>query len=335
MKPLYLFPALTAVLGFAIAWVAKPDSPAIPTARVAESSSPAEVKNTRSSPQNRASREDGKRPVEVSASDFPLADAAEKGPKSKDEARMLRLTEALGLSLEQQGEIISLIESAQKMVDGKAPVIEDLNTRGKFVEEGLAKLLTPEQLAKFQELRVRERDNRNELRSHQMLARAMEDIDLSPTQREDLLLRLRQKTKADLQQIPAAATLLFDKSLLPTNGKEMSVDGILLLAKIGEDDRNRSDDPNITFKRVADNHRRELEDILKCYDGILTPGQMGQYQAILNETKGILNNIERHSQTVPSNLPPKVFPPENSPTVPEVEDHTGDFEQPLPELNRD
>jgi hypothetical protein len=335
MKPLYLFPALTAVLGFAIAWVAKPDSPAIGTTQVAENASPTEVKNTRSGPQSRASREDSKRPVEVSASDFPLADAAEKGPKSKDEARMLRLTEALGLSLEQQGEIISLIESAQKMMDGKAPVIEDLNTRGKLVEEGLAKLLTPEQLAKFQELRVRERDNRNELRSHQMLARAMEDIDLSPTQREDLLLRLRQKTKADLQQIPAAATLLFDKSLLPTNGKELSVDGILLLAKINEDDQNRSPDPNVTFKRVADSHRREIEETLKCYDGILTPGQMGQYQAILNESKKILDNVERHDQAARLNPPPEASQIPKGPGAPEVEDHTGDFEQPLPELNKE
>jgi hypothetical protein len=204
----------------------------------------------------------------------------------------LRLTEALGLSIDQQGEIIKLIEEVQASMDGNIPVILDLTNRGKAIEEALAKLLTPEQLAKFQELRARERENRIESRAQKMILSAVEDIDLSPEQREEVLKRLRQRAKAEMQSIPDSATLLLDKSMLPTNNKELSVDGILLLAKIGEEGAP-SEDLNVAHQRVLESQRRDLEEMLNCYDGILSAGQMGQYQAILSETKGVLDQIPK------------------------------------------
>ena len=62
-------------------------------------------------------------------------------------------------------------------------------TRGKMLEETLAKILTPEQLAKFEELRVRERENRIESRAQRSLAQVIEEIDLSPGQRDEVLAR--------------------------------------------------------------------------------------------------------------------------------------------------
>ena len=232
MKSNYLLPAVTALVGFSIAWLAKPTGAPAPNLTNVEE--PAAPRPPRPDTGTRPTPADSKRPKEVKAGDFPLADQADQGPKTRDEAKMLRLTEALGLSIDQQGEIIKLIEGVQASASTTAPVIEDLTTRGKAVEDGLAKLLTPEQLAKFEELRVRERENRIEVRSQKMLTAAIDEIDLSPEQREEVLNRLRQKSKAELQSIPASATLLFDKSMLPTGGKELSADGILLLAQMGE-----------------------------------------------------------------------------------------------------
>jgi len=95
-----------------------------------------------------------------------------------------------------------------------------------------------------------------------------------------------------MQAIPDSATLLLDKSMLPTNNKELSVDGILLLSKIGEEGAP-SEDPNVAHQRVLDSQRRDLEEMLNCYDGILSAGQMGQYQAVLSETRGILEKIPK------------------------------------------
>lgn len=299
MKSPYLLPAATALVGFSIAWLAKPDATPAPIAAPSEQA-PA-PRSTRSNPGSRPSSASNKRPKDVNASDFPLADQAEQGPKTRDEAKMLRLTEALGLSIDQQGEIITLIESTQANVSDTAPALEDLTARGKRVEEGLAKLLTPEQLAKFQELRDRERENRIEVRSQQMLLGAIDEIDLSPAQREEVLDRLRQKSRAELQSIPNAATLLFDKSMLPTGGKELSADGILMLAKMGE--KVSVGDPADAYQKVLDHQRGELEELLKCYDGILTPGQMGQYQAALAETRALLRAMPPPPTPQPESAP--------------------------------
>lgn len=289
MKSKFFLPALTAAVGFAIAWVAKPASPGVTMAQQSEETAP--KRQNREESGNPAKQGDSKRPKDVNASDFPLADSAEQGPKSRDEARMLRLTEALGLSVDQQGEIIRLIEEVQAATDGNVPVIQDLATRGNAIQEGLAKLLTPEQLAKFQELRVRERDNLIESRAQKMVIGAIEEIDLSPAQREEVLERLRQKVRADMQAIPAVATLLFDKSMLPTNNKELSLDGILILSKISEEG-DPLEDPAKAQQNVLAKNRSELEETLKCFDGILSGAQMGQYQAALSESRNVMKTFQ-------------------------------------------
>jgi uncharacterized protein YjiS (DUF1127 family) len=287
MKSPYLLSAITALIGFSVAWIAKPGAaPQVePSAQVADSAAPRQPR-TQARPRSAA---DSKRPAEVRASDFPLAEQAEQGPQNREEAKMLRLAEALDLTIEQQGEIIQLVEQVQATATDAVPVIEDLATRGKAIEDGLAKLLAPEQFAKFQELRERERDNRIELRSQRMLTQAIEDIDLSPEQREEVMSRLRLKSKAEMQSIPAAATLLFDKSMLPTGKKELSVDGILLLAQLEQP--IDASDPVAAHERVINRQKQDLEEILRCFDGILTPGQMGQYQAALAETRKIMGDM--------------------------------------------
>ena len=288
MKPKFLLPVLTAAIGFTLAWVAKPTGSGTLPPNTTQATAPS--KTTRTEMKSRHSPDDGKRPKEVKASDFPLADQADLGPKTRDEARMLRLTEALGLTIDQQSDVIKLVEDAQATINGEIPVIQDLANRGSMIEDGLTKVLSSEQLAKFQELRIRERENRIEVRAQQMLGLAITDIDLSPEQREQVLDRLRQRSKAELQSIPAVATLLLDKSMLPTHNKELSVEGVLLLAKIGEVPENITD-PMTAHNKVINTQRQELEDVLKCFDGILTAGQMGQYQAGLAETREILKRL--------------------------------------------
>ena len=317
MKPNYLISVLAALVGFSIAWIAKPTAPAPPDSAEIKKIDP--KRPSRAEPKDRTSAADGKRPKEVHARDFPRADLAEQGPKSRHEAKMLRLTEALGLSLDQQGAIIKLVEETRLKLDPNLSVIEDLNQRGKLIEAGLAASLTPEQLAKFQELRVRERENRTELRAQKMLSSALEDIDISLEQREELLSRLREKSKSELQSIPSAATLLFDKSMLPT-GKELSLDGVLSLVKM--DAQVVTADPAQTHDNVINSHRRDLEEILKCFDGILTGGQMGQYQAILNEQLSYMKKMQERASELPPRNPaitPATPTPEAVPPDPEFE----------------
>lgn len=295
MKNQYIFPAAAALIGFSIAWVAKPSNAIAPVKSETATEAAAPVRNTRTSSENRSSAADSKRPAEVRAGDFPLVKIAEEGPQNREEAKMLRLTEALGLTIDQQGEIIRLVEESHANAVSEAPVIEDLAARGKALEEAFAKLMTPDQLAKFEELRVRERENRIEARAHKALTEVIEEVDLSPEQREQVLDRLRQSAKAELQAIPNSATLLFEKSVLPTGKNELSVDGVLMLAKMGEP--ILYDDPVTAQNKVLQRQREELEQKLKNFDGILTPAQMGQYYATVAEQKAILSKIPANTST--------------------------------------
>ncbi|MEO5914183.1 MAG: hypothetical protein ABIS50_08120 [Luteolibacter sp.] len=290
MKSNVILPAATALIGFSLAWIAKPGVTMVsaPVASKTEESTAARPPRTETNPKTPTNV--GKRPVEVKAGDFPLAEQAEKGPKTGEEAKMLRLTEALGLSIDQQGSVIQLISDSQAAVNLDVSAIEDLTTRGKAIEAGLQKILTPEQFAKFQEIQERERDNRNEFRAQRMLTEAIEYIDLSPEQREEIASRLRQKSKSDLQSIPAAATLLFSKSILPTGGKEMTPEGVLLLNQMGE--KITMGNPEEIQKNLMNRQKQELEETLKCFDGILTPGQMGQYQAAIIEKRETMKRLQ-------------------------------------------
>lgn len=296
MKSPLLLPALTAVIGFSIAWVAKPSATSPPPGSKTETLR--EKPPTRSGADSRPAGGDASRSSRpINASDYPLADLAAQSPQTRSEAKMLRLTEALDLSIEQQGEIISLVEKVQAKSNPDLSIIEDLAIRGSEVEEGLSKLLAPEQLAKFEELRVRERENRIEVRAQTLLTQVIQDIDLAANQREQVLERLRLKTKDDFQIIPASAAILFDQSMLPTKGKELPMEGVLQSAKFAQSNTNL--DPNAAYQEVMNRTKSELEATLRCFDGILTPGQMGQYQASMIEKNKSMEKVQQSMKLAP------------------------------------
>ncbi len=297
MKPNYLLPLVAAVLGFSIAWVAKPAASASVSSEKETKQKPATDIRPERSRQGRDASADKKKPAEVVAAEFPLADKADKGPKNHREAKMLRLTEALGLSIEQQGEVIRATEEALNIRSepgSNTPVVLHMASVGKTLEEQLAKIFTPEQLAKFNEIRARERDNRIETRAQKMLIEAIEHIDISPDQRVALLTRLREKAKADMQSIPDSATLLLDKSILPTASDRNSIEGFLAVSRLQTEPT--IEDPNQLFDAINNFQRQEIEDSLRPYDGVLTGGQMAQYHALMNERRNALDRAKRNQE---------------------------------------
>ena len=164
-----------------------------------------------------------RQPTEVNPGDFPLVEQHENGPRTRRDAKIVRLTEALGLTSEQQEEIIQIVEDAKSVSKEGASAIENLSIRGKQIEDSLSKTLSPEQFEKFQEIRARERDNRIEILAQRSLAQVITEIDLSPGQRDAALARLRQSEKEKIQEIPAAATLMLKNSILPTEANGMTI----------------------------------------------------------------------------------------------------------------
>lgn len=324
MKPQQLLPIVAAAIGFAVAWIVKP-SPQTTNGggtNAGPAAGPAPARQVRGNgDRSRPSSLSEKRPAEVSPGEFPLADLADKGPKTRTEARMLRLTEALGLNMEQQAEIIRVIDETKISTDADKPLIEDLATRGRTVEDTLAKVLTPEQRAKFEELRVRERDNRIESRALKALGQLMEEIDMSPGQRDEALARLRQAEKERIQSIPASATLLLKTSVLPTGPGELTMDGVLTIAGLSEEPQAAN--PQEAAEQYHLRQRTLLEEKLRCYDGVLTPAQMGQLHAIIAEEQALVDRMRLVKQRPMVQSPEAEHvplpPPDPSPT-PELEE---------------
>lgn len=296
MKSQHLLPVLAAAIGFAVAWTVKP-APAPVTTTATNGKTAAKPANRPENNRTRPAAISEKRPKEVKAGDFPLSDLADQGPKTRTEAKMLRLTEALDLSIDQQGEIISALEKAKAAESDSVPVIQDLAKRGNEIQDALEKILTPEQLAKFEELRVRERENRIEARAQRALSQTIEEVDLSPGQRDEVLARLRQYSKEQIQAIPAAATLLLNTSMLPTDSKDLNVDSVLMLTRISEEPP-APDDPLAAHQIVLKRQRQELEERLQCFDGILTAGQMGQVHAAVAEKRTTLETLRQKAAEV-------------------------------------
>ncbi len=315
MKSQHLLPLLAAAIGFTVAWAVKPAANA-PAGTLSENGKPG-LKNPpridSSKPRTPSMAE--KRPKEVNAGDFPLADLAEQGPKTRSEAKLLRLSEALGLTIDQQGAIIKALEDAKAAANDNLPVIQDLAVRGKTLEDALSQILTAEQLAKFDELRTRERENRIEARAQRTLSHMIEEIDLSPGQRDDVLARLRLSVKEQVQAIPASATLLLSTSMLPTDAKDLSVDTVLALTRAGEDPP-APDDPLKAYQIVLKRQRQEIEEQLQSYDGILTAGQMGQIHAAIAEKRAALEYLKQR-QTGEVEKPAPVPPAPPAPSSPE------------------
>lgn len=317
-----LLPCVTAVAGFAVAWFAKPVPPVV-AKEVDRLVTEAAPRASRSGPE-RAASSANKPPAEVHASDFPLSEQMGQAPKSRGEAKMLRLAEALGLAVDQQAAIAHLIEQAHANPNPEVGALRDLAMRGKLLEDGLRGLLTPEQWTKFEQLRDRAKDNLGDLRAQEEFKTALEDIDLSTQQKSEILSRLREKAKADLQGIPAAATLLFRSSVLPVGDNELAVDGVLLLAQIGDDVSYT--DASEAHQKITDRNLAELERLLKCFDGVLTPAQMGQYQATIAERQELLKRLpaglgNRPMPEIDEDATDEPGPPDQPAEADEAEDH--------------
>ena len=315
MKNQYLIPLVAAALGFSTAWVLKP-APAASTSGATDAGQP--TNTTTRAPRGEGSRDrassSGNRPTEVDASEFPLVDLAEKGPKTRAEAKMLRLAEALELSIDQQAEIIRIVDETKISSDVDKPLLEDLTARGRKVEETLRDILTPAQYGKLEELRIRERDNRIESRALRALGQLMDEIDMSPGQRDEALARLRQAEKERIQSIPESAMLLLKNSVLPTGPQELTLDGVLTIASLSNLPQGETPEAVSEYHRT---HQRQLlENKLRCYDGVLTPAQMGQLHAIVAEEKTMVDLIRQSVQPRRIQGPE----PEAPPVVPGEED---------------
>lgn len=303
MKLSLVLPILTALAGFGLGWLVKPapDS-ASPTLPPVAASSPKPAGNPVPAvvPPNgtpapartisaRPVREIGGRGVDVGAGAGKTA--------AKSAAKLQRLTEALGLSDEQQAALTKLIEENQKAFlagypepsAGPGKIIEHIAATGVALEKSLVSMLSPDQLSALEELRKRERENRIEATAQRELANLTEVTDLDPGQRDKILAQLRKAGTNELGSIPASLALVLDSSVLPLGSSAPSAQTVQTLRQLASS--QAPEDPEALHARLIENQQRQLEQRLNLVRDILTPAQLAQYQAAIAEQQAIYERM--------------------------------------------
>jgi len=285
MKPSLIFPITTAILGFSLGWLLKPTpQPASEAAgKVEVSSASARPTRTTAAEGERASSRSGKSIEQL----HPLPAYT---PESADDAKMLRLAELLGLTQDQQTRLKAAIEEITQAPSTTENVLQDMIARGNALEVAISQILSQEQLDQFEQLRQRERDNRTEGLAQKTLGTALTDVDLTPDQRKEVLSRLRQYTKEQVQSVPASAALLLESSILPVGDRPMSAEGLLTLSKMGEA-APETTDPDAFMKEQQEKNRASAQRLLECFEGILSPAQMAQYQLAMAKKQALFDQL--------------------------------------------
>ena len=295
-SPLFVVLALAA--GFAGGWIAKPAPAAPPVAENPPAPSP---KPTAPKP----TRPDGAPPrpappaVQPLPPDIPVrAGVLPGGPaaESMDAAKMARLGEVLGLDAEATDKLRKILDDCRKPPDvdpakpvGPKDTFDHLTKTADTLEKALAGLFTPEQAAKFAELRQRERENRVESKAQNALARIAETTDLTKEQREQVLTTLRRTATEDLDSLPATVSLLASPSVLPLGSAGMPVDSMIELSRLTGPDAPA--DNGAMFARMNEMKLARADAQLAALKPLVSAAQYAQLEAAASKQRAIRQRI--------------------------------------------
>lgn len=302
-SPLPAF-AATAVIGFAIGWVAKPadppsqvDGPVAAVARPRERVSPAPVAPPREWERPDEAMESTLDPETTGPVPGPLSgninESFTKIRLQRDEAKWLRLSEVLELSTSQQAELRAVMAKLGAALEAGAAdatgfqdpsqAAADLSKMGAMIDAGLADVLTSAQRGAFDGMLRLERENRIEAVAQREMAELIGTIDLSEDQREDVAERLREAAGAQASVLPRELELMVDSSVLPLG--PLGVNRATLEALRGSAGSGSGD--------FRDQRLREMADRQQLLRGILTPAQAARHQTMIEEQQVILQQIDR------------------------------------------
>lgn len=280
MKPTLLIALVAALAGFLGGWLAKP----VPA--------PAPVTTTAPQPPLPSVPRPGAPPPRPGPAPMPpdhlRPPSAFKVPalsaETVDAAKLQRLVEVLELDENARAGLEKILAESRDSLAATDPTkplgakdtLAQATATGVRLEQALKDFFTPEQAAAFAGLRQRERDNRIETKAQRELGRLSEITDLSPAQRELILVKLRETSAAELDILPDGCSLIIAPSVLPLGPLAMQEQALLTLARIAETDT--PDARSAPQVRLLDHQRGQLDEQLAYLQTVLTPAQLAQYQ---------------------------------------------------------
>lgn len=293
MKPTVLIATSTAIAGFALGWLFKPSGEAdLKPVAGTESSDQAAGGKSHDRRENLVLKSRGKVDPDTLTADPDVAVARidsrqgiRKARERAASARLARITEALGLSQEQK-------EAMEALAVGRMDAFQNLAGSGRSAAEIVAgaadaeriflreaeKVLDPEQNDALKAKLEREEEGSIQSGALRDLADLSTQIDLSPEQRERAMASLLETSKTAHDERPEGWQILAESFSVFGGAYSDLLDdmgGML-------NDPEALKDPQAMFKYQTEARRKDVEQKVSQLRGILTPGQLSQYQAILN-----------------------------------------------------
>lgn len=293
MKTTTLLATGTALAGFALGWALKPAAPAAgstTSAPVPPRAGKGELIAPGQHPAAKLAIREA--PAEGEVEGDPDAVALQRRLESnfhslknrRDRAKLLRLSEALGLTEEQEKAIAGLLE---KRTGGFNPYGGDLTKPGDALaeaahaegdfEQSLRALLDPDQLARLDAYKARESDNRIEAAAQAELARVTTNVDLSADQRQAALEVFRESSRTDVADDPAGWHLLEDSSSMASGNRQA-------MRRLRDlfSDPSVANDPKKLQEALNDAQKEAAQQKVELLEEILTPAQLIELQTSLD-----------------------------------------------------
>jgi len=219
-----------------------------------------------------------------------------------EKARLSRLSEALGLSSEQQDALKNMLDirrdgfrNLQGSSNDPAASIQQAGISEKNFMEDVKKVLDPEQVTAFESFKQREKDNAVEAKAQRDVADLIGQVDLSEEQREQALTVMRQLSEASAAKRPAGWALM-NEAVGMLGGSHAAV-----MDDLGDamTDPSILKDPQAVQRKLLETQRATADARVAALRSVLTPGQLAQYRANLETRSAIMENF----------TPPPVEPP--------------------------
>lgn len=315
------FPIITAIIGFAAAWLLKPkgqDPVANSTEIVTHTTSSHSSGETReSSPDRRVVHNplthtaDGKPlPPELVELRTNLANNLSNAMQVRDQGYVQRITELLALTPQQQQEFLALLQDKRKALNIYAPgsginsqnILEQAEVIEKQFNDALGKLLSGEQIDTLNQFRAQQKQNRMMAQAQKEFADVLEKIDLNPNQQEAVITTLHDIESKRTSALDA--TGLFAETF-DTMGFG-SASGPMSETNAANASIAQATDKKQQIQQLIDDRRQQTQQKIERLRTILTPAQLAQYSALL----------EARDQTFYNSMAPHLS---NAPEVPQEE----------------
>ena len=296
MKSSHLIAIGAALAGFSLGWLVKPAGTPGPAAA---ESSPEAGKGARGGMDGK-SRERSDRPLvlkarqgsgsleggeEMNAAERNFQQSFSSAGERTNNARLNRLSEALGLSGDQKEAVSALLAGRRqgfKDLQGKgktpAEMVAEAANSALIFENELKNLLDEEQKLAYDDFKARERENDIEAKAATDFADLVRQVDLSPSQRDQAMQAMRALSEESFAKRPQGWEVMAESTemmggLYHSAFEEMS--GFL-------EDPEAMKNPAEIQKRMNEANRTHSEAKVSRLTTILTPAQLAQFRATLD-----------------------------------------------------